>query len=246
MTEDTVARLEQQVAELTQQIAALSNGAHAPPPADPEAQRAATLAAFQALTGLHDLQTVTQRGRDPETARFTLHFAGDTTIRIGTIKVLWSQAELAKVLAVAIGRVPFAVKPNDWKAAIGALFADVVDVEETPDEAFEDTVREWLGRYADRATNGNSDHAEAAAARAPFIKSDDHGRPELYIAATELAKYIRREYSETVRLPELRQALADLGYRTAHVSFDRGRGATRRRSSASYYVGPPISTEAAE
>lgn len=239
MTDAEIARLQQQVEALTSQLATITGepiSTNGHPPDDPDAARAATLAAFNSLTGLHDLERITQRGRDPETARYTLHLAGDRQVRIGTIKVLWSQAELAKVLAVAIARVPQAVAAKDWRGVIGAVVSDVVEVEETPDEAFEDTVADWLGRYADRATN---DHQEAAAHRQPFIRDG-----ELYISATDFAQAIRRQWDPGVKLPELRQALADLGYRTTHVSFERGRGKHKTRSSASYYHGPhPAETE---
>ena len=54
----------------------------------------------------------------------------------------------------------------------------------------------------------------------------------LHVAASGLARYIRREFSEQVRLTDLRQALADLGAERCNVSWTRRGGG---RSSTSYY-----------
>lgn len=203
---------------------------------DPQTE---TLAAFAIACGLPDIARITQRGREPDTARYTIEFTDGRSVRVGTIKTLWSRVELSKALAVTIQRVIAPMKPAEWNEVVGALIMHGIDVEETPDESFQDTVREWLSRYADRATNGNGNsHQEAASIRAPFIRDG-----ELHVSATEFAKYVRREYSESsIKLPELRQALSDLGYAATHISFDRGRGATKTRSSASYYRGPLLTT----
>lgn len=242
MTDNTVARLEQQVAALLEEnkkLAAATNGAAAAPdPPTPGQLRAGALQAFNQETGLHDLTGIGQRGRDPDTARFTLHFAGGVDVRIGTITTLWSQAELAKVLAVAIGRVPLAVKPADWRAIIGLLVAHVVDVDEAPDEAFEASVRDWLARYAERAVNGNTDHTEAAALRAPFTKLTEAGENELYVSATEFATAIRRQWDPHIKNNEIRTALSDIGYQVTHISYYHGHNGNKTRSSASYFHGP--------
>lgn len=187
-------------------------------------RRAATLEAFATLLGLPPLARLAQRGRDPESARYTLELADGRSVRIGTIRVLWSQTELARVLAVTLGCVPPVLDRESWRNAIGALIAHAVDVDEAPGERFEDAVREWLLVYAEHATG---DREGAAPRGLPFC--DDAG--VLHVAANALARYIRREFSEQVKLTELRQALADLGFERCNVSYAKRGG----RSSTSYY-----------
>lgn len=227
---DAVARLEQQVKALSTQLATLTNGAHANGTPDPDELRAATLHDFTKHTGL-PLERITQRGRDPESARYTIHLTNGTKVRVGTIKILWSQAELAKVLAVAIGLVPLAVAPKEWRALVGTLVSNVVEVEETPDEAFEETVRDWLSTYASRATPDQD--GEAAALRQPFLRDN-----WLHLTAGDLAKYIKRDQGEQVTLTEIRQALADLGFEPVRIHYIRGRGDQATRTTASYYRAP--------
>jgi hypothetical protein len=128
------------------------------------------------------------------------------------------------------GVVPLPCKPNDWRTSIGGLVRHAVDVHETPDETFEETVRDWVKTYAQRAT---TDQAGAVPRREPFTRDN-----ELYLTASSFAKYVRREYSELLRLPDLRQALADLGFHTTPISYDRPSGNGRDRSSVSYYHAP--------
>jgi hypothetical protein len=186
------------------------------------------LARFCHVAGIPQLTAITQRGRDPETARFTFHFADGQQVRIGTIKTLWSQAELAKVLAVTVGCVPEPVKAADWRTVLAVLIRDAVNIEEVTGEDFQDSVREWLERYL--AGHGlEADHQGAAAHGLPHIHEG-----ELYVTASHLAKYIRREYSENVTLVQLRTALTDLGLQRQTVMFNKA----GKRSSTSYYVGP--------
>lgn len=188
--------------------------------------------AFSALLELPTIERLVQRGRDPVEARYTLHLADGRTVRIGTIKVLWSQAELSKVLAVALGIVPFQVDAKDWRAAIRALINHCTDVEETPGETFEATVLEWVRAYTTRAS---SDREGAPPAGDPFT---DGGK--LYITASALAKFVRREYGEQVKLYDLRVALRDNGFEQETVHYTKntaGRGAAKR-SSTSYYMAP--------
>lgn len=188
------------------------------------------LGAFADLLHLPPLAGLAQRGRDPETARYTLALQDGRTVRIGTIKILWSQAELARVLAVTLGIVPPSIKADDWRNAIAALIRHVVDVEETPGETFEDAVREWAIAYGHQAT---TDRDGAARRGDPF-----HDDGDIHLTAGGLARYIRREYSEQVRLADLRQALVDVGFERITIRYDRnpkGTGDERKRSSTSYY-----------
>jgi hypothetical protein len=138
-----------------------------------------------------------------------------------------SRAKINRVLAVTTGRLVKPCKPAEWEDAIANLIEYGTDVEETPGEAFEDTVREWATSYLAGATN---DKEGAAAAGSPF-RENGH----VYIGANGLAKYVRREYSETVKLHDLRQALTDIGFERETIYYSRGRGDQKVRSSTSYY-----------
>jgi len=186
--------------------------------------RTKVLRAFAVLLGLPELKGLTQRGRDPETARFTLTLADGRSVRIGTIKVLRSQTELAGVLAVAVDCCPPAIERKDWHDAIAALLTHAKDVDETPGETFEAAVAEWTLRYADRATTDK----DGAAPRGEPIRDGQ----TLYVTANGLARYIRREYSEQIKLHALRQAIVDLGGERCNVSYTKPGGS---RSSTSYY-----------
>jgi hypothetical protein len=185
------------------------------------------LEAFGQLTGVTGISRLVQRGRDPQTARFTLELDDGREVRIGTIDNLWSQTQLAKVVAVTMSSVLMPCEAKDWRIAIGALIVHATDVEETPGETLEDAVADWLERYAGNAT---TDSDGAAATGAPFIE-DGH----LHVNASDLAKYIRREYTEQIKLHDIRQALADLGYERRAVNYVRGTGNNAKRSSTSYY-----------
>lgn len=221
--QDLAARVAQLEAELEAARNGTTNNSHPDP-------RAATLAAFTKLTGLPPIDRIIQRGREADTARFTIIFTDQGEVRVGTIKILWSRAELSKVLLVARGVVPEPCKPSEWTDAIGALFRHVVEVQETPDDSFQETTRDWLSTYARRAS---TDVDGAADAREPFTKEGD-----LYVTANGLAKYVRREHLEQVKLVEIRQALTDLGFQTTKVNYSTGRGGYKTRSSAGYYHGP--------
>lgn len=195
--------------------------------------RSAVLRAFARLLGLPAIDKLTQRGRDPETARFTLHLADGRKVRIGTVRVLRSQTELASALAVAIDCYPEPVRREDWQHAVAVLLTHGKEVDETPGETFADAVREWASSYSARAT---TDRDGAAPRGEPFTDNET-----LHITASGLARYVRREYSEHIKLPELRAALADLGARRTNVSYDRSNG---RRSSTSYYALPTTAIEA--
>lgn len=189
--------------------------------------REEALARFSRLTGAPDIARITQRGRDPQTARFTFHLKDGRQIHIGTIKNLWSQVELAKVLTVACGVVLARLKPADWQDLLAVLISACVEVQEIEGEQFEDTVREWLTDYTDtRALD--ADKNGAAAQGLPYR---DNGH--IHISASHFAKYVRREHSEQIALPELRQALGDIGFDRQTIWYQRA----KKRAARSYYVG---------
>jgi hypothetical protein len=179
---------------------------------------------FSLAGGLPQLQRVVQHGEDPATVRYTFHFDQGREVRVPSAAVLFSQAQLNQLFAVVLRRTMITCKPGEWRERISVLVEHAVEVEERPGERFVDTVAEWVHTYADRAT---SDRDGAAALRAPFHEDD-----VLYLAATELAKYVRREYSEQVKLAELREALADLGFDRVTVNYSPKKGP---RSTVSYY-----------
>jgi hypothetical protein len=192
-------------------------------------QRAAEL--FSILLEIPQISHLVQRGRDPEQARYTLVFADGRAVRIGTIKILWSQAEMGKVLAVTLGCVPLSVDAKDWRNAIRAIIVHCTDVEETPDETFEATVADWVRAYANR-TATSRDREGAAPSGEPFLEEG-----KLFITANSLAKFIRRDYSEQIKLYELRSALRDIGFQQETVHWRRATAgrAKSKSSSTSYY-----------
>lgn len=202
--------------------------------ANTNGHRAKILERFADDTGLR-LNRITQRGRDPEDATFTLQFANGQTVRIGGINVLWSQAKLGQVLAVTAGLVPAVVATRDWRTTITNLVAYVIEVDEHPDETFQATVADWLQQYATTATH---DHETAPALREPFIKH--HGdAPHLHIHAQTFLDHIRRAHGEKPRLAEIRTALTDLRFEPIKITYNaRGNGKDRQRSSTSYYRAP--------
>lgn len=181
---------------------------------------------FSAQAELPAIETIVQRGREPESARYTMHFKDGTVVKLGTINTLWSQAEMTKVLAVTIGKAPPPITPADWRKAITALINHAVKVDEAPGETFADTVRDWLSDYArDAGTDANG----CCATRKPFIEEGD-----LHVHAIDFARSIRRQYGTAVKEQELRQALVDLGFERLTMNYTRG----AKRSTTSYYRAP--------
>lgn len=195
--------------------------------------RTIALTVFAASTGFDKLARILQRGRDIQTARFSIQLADGRVVRVGNADTLWSYTKFSQVMAVALSAPLEYVKPSDWREIVNGLIAAATDVEEPTGETYEDTVTDWLRRYAHGA---RSDKDGAAAQGSPFI---DDG--ELYISANDFAKYVRRDYSEQVKITELRQALGDLGYERTTVMYSRPGG---KRSSTSYYRGPLEQEEA--
>lgn len=188
--------------------------------------RSDVLGRLSRMLGMPDIAAIRQRGRDPQTAKFTIDLADGRSVRVGTINTLWSQAELGKVLSVAIGKVPARQKPGDWQDVLAGVFATVLEVEEVEGEAFEDAVAEWLGEYLESHAV-SSDRSGACARSRPFRED---GR--VYVHAQDLRKYVIREFNEQVPLADLRQALVDLGYERETVWYQRA----NKRASKSYYV----------
>jgi hypothetical protein len=196
-------------------------------------KRQQALEAFNDIIGVeanNRIASIVQRGRDPQSARFTFTLTDGRVIRIGTIDILWSQPQLGKVVAVTMSASLIPVEPKDWRIAIAMLVRHVIEVEETPGETLEDTVADWLQRYAGHAS---TDRDGAATTGAPFIHDG-----YLHINASDFAKYIRREYTEQIKLGDLRQALADLHYERCAINYVRGTGNNAKRSSTSYYRAP--------
>lgn len=172
------------------------------------------------------IERIVQRGREPETARYTIEMADGRTVRVGTIRVLSSQAEMGKVLAVTIGCMPPPIEAKDWRLLVTAIVNHALEVDEAPGETFADTVRDWLADYAkDAGTDANG----CCATRRPFV---DDGWLHIHVA--DLARSIRRQYSASVKEGELRVALADLGFERVTMNYTRG----QKRSTTSYYRAP--------
>jgi hypothetical protein len=194
-------------------------------------KRAIATGEFARMLDLDPITRLTQRGRDPQTAVYALEFSDGQVVRIGTIKVLWSQTEVHKVLAVALGKVPYSVEQRVWRKGIRAMVNFGCDIIETPGESFEDTVRDWVATYAQGAS---TDRNGAAGAGMPFIEEG-----KLHVQAQNFAKYVRRELLEQVKLSELYQALRDIGFERCNVNYVReGRKMSLHRTTASYYRAP--------
>lgn len=199
---------------------------HLQPVPDPDKRRLA-LDLFAQLAELPRVERFVQRGREPESARYTMEMADGRSVRVGTIKVLWSQAEMGKVLAVTIGCVPPPIEAKDWRKVISAIINHAVDVDEAPGETFADTVRDWLGDYTQHANS--TDINACAAAGKPYVDDD-----WLHINATRFAVFIRQRYNTAVKDRELREALTDLGFERRTVHYTR----SGKRSTTSFYVAP--------
>lgn len=188
-----------------------------------EDRRKRVLAIFAKTIDTPPIAAVHQRGRDAETARFTIELQDGRKIRIGTVKTLRSQTELGSVLAVAIGSGGPMAEQKDWRKIWSLLFRDGITVQETDGENFTATVREWLAGYSSGATH---DREGAAAGGLPFI-DDDH----LHVQVDNLTTYLRGKYGEVPRRAELWSALAELGFERVAIHYTKG----DRRSSKSYY-----------
>lgn len=191
------------------------------------AQQRKALERFQNIAGLPAIDRLVQRGRDPESAHYTLHMVDGREVRIGTIKILWSQSEMSKVLAVTLGKtLPPDMSNSDWSTVRTGLIRAAIEIDETPGEGFADIVRDWLGAYCESA---GTDRNGAMASKRPFVENDD-----IHVHAISFARDIRRQYSATVKERELITALADLGFVRRTMHYTRG----GKDSTASYYWAP--------
>lgn len=194
--------------------------------------RQQVLEAFGDLTKLPDIKRLLQRGRDPDTARFTLELQDGRNITIGNAETLFSRTRFTRLTAVTLGQVLPPIKPSDWHDAIGALIAHATDVHETPDEELAARLTDWLEQYLRGAAT--SDRDNAAAAREPFL---DNGH--VYVHAEHLATWITSRYRERIKASDLRAALSDNDYQPQRVDYTISRrGNQRTRSTARYYRTP--------
>lgn len=189
-------------------------------------RRIAALTAFCNATGLPPLRRIVQRGRDAESSVYTFEFEDGRKVRIGTIKVLWSLAELGKVLSVSIGHPLPPFESASWYGIRTKLLERGITVDETPGETFCDIVRDWLGKYCENAT---SERNAAMMSKRPYVEDD-----EIRVHAVSFARDIRRQFSASVKEKDLLGALGDLGFERRTIMYDRG----SKRSSASYYCAP--------
>jgi hypothetical protein len=197
------------------------------PVPDDHVKRRKALDHFSAICGLPKIDRIVQRGREATDAQYTIHLDDSREIRVGTIKVLWSKTEMSKVLAVAIKRpIPPDLDDADWATIRTRLIDQAIQVDETPGEAFCDTVRDWLGSYCEGA---GTDRDGAMRARRPFVADDN-----IHVHAVSLARDIRRQYSASIKEKELLVALSDLGFVRRAIMYNAG----TKRTSASYYVAP--------
>ncbi len=180
------------------------------------------LAAFAEATGLN-ATGLRQRGRDRSTATFELLVDGTTTVPVGTIKQFWSYAEFTQSVIVTLGRGLKVIKAADWHNHVQAMVVHVAAVEEVEDEPFHVALAEYLHAYARRAS---TDREGATANCEPYRDGDD-----LYVHATTLTSWLRRDRGEQVVRGEVLRGLRQLGAQRTKV--DAGTGA--RRTSISYY-----------
>lgn len=199
--------------------------------------REEALEMFRDETGLEALQALVQQGENP--AVYSLDLGEGRLVRIGGIDVLSSHTALFRRL-LELRIVLLDVKPKRWKELVGLLVAYALQYHEALDDSYEQTVLEWLRTYSQRAS---SDRDGAAPAGEPFIEDGD-----LYVAAVDVAKFVRREYSETVKLTELRQGLRDLGFeqRTVRYRVPARNGSETKSSSTSYYHAPLATLDAGD
>jgi hypothetical protein len=207
---------------------------------DPDAEddgRTDVLQRFAAICGLPPIIAVRQLGRDPRTARFTLVLSDGRDIHIGTIDTLTSRTKMDNVLMVAASTcINPEVKAGAWRNAVAALVTRCAEVAEVDDEPLSARVADWIDQHTTSARDVGDDRAEQDACvrtRSPFERDG-----MLHVSAEGLAKWVRREYSESVPISDLRQALRDLGYDYARITYSkrptRGSG-LREQTSTSYY-----------
>lgn len=196
---------------------------------DPDRPRA-ILDELSGLLGIGTIEQVTQRGRDPQTAPYTLHMSAGQTVRIGTIKTLRSQPALGDVLAVTLGHMPPPIEAKLWAKMIGAVINHAVDVEETPGESHADRIRELLGIYTE---NAGTDRDGAMTNLAPFKTVNENGA-DVHVHAGDFAKWLDRQHGMKDKPSDLYLALADVGMVRRTIHYYRA----NKRGTRSYWVAP--------
>lgn len=193
-------------------------------------KRTQILEAFAGFCHLDDLQRVRQFGRDVRTARYSLELDDQRLLHVGTIDTFISRTKLENLLVVACGAYIDPMKPAEFRNMVLAVIRHATDVEEPAGEKLSDRLADWLDQYTRGATG---DSQGAAPTRSPFREGD-----EIYVHADNLARWLRREHLEQVTVADLRAGLKDLGFSYARVTYNAaGSGATRKRTSTSYYHG---------
>jgi hypothetical protein len=198
-------------------------------PPEPDDTRTQALNDFVTATGSADFTRLIQRGRERD-ATYHMELTDGRTIKLGTIDTIWSQAELARTLAVTTGRVIRTIKPPKWRDLIAVLIMAATDIDDDPADNQLETTREWLRLYLARATPITRD--QAATNRLPFTETD-----ALHIHPEHFARFIRTEIGENIRLKDIRSQLHDAGYRARKITFNRD-GNRDQRTSAIYFAGP--------
>jgi len=178
---------------------------------------------FAELAELPAIKTLVQRGKEPDSATFTFFFEDGRKVRVGTIKTLWSQTELSRVLSVTIGRPLPPFEAKTWYGARTRLLCHGVTIDDAPGESFAETVRDWLEPYA---ANAGTDSNGALATGRQFVEGG-----ELWIKPAQFAQYIRRYYGTSVKDGDLKLALGDLGFESKKRHYTR----TGNRSTTTFY-----------
>lgn len=187
--------------------------------------RQQSLIAFQGITGV-TITGLKQTGRELDTATFTLVLPGDREVPIGPAERLWSRAQTSRALAVAVGQTLGQCKNVEYEAAINAIVSHACDVSADEQDSLAGRVRDYLDQYLRNATP----HKERCAPRRePFIDHD-----YVYVSVQHFARWIRREYMDTLPDHLIRHALRNLDYTQLAVNFTPDTP-DAKRTSASYY-----------
>lgn len=191
------------------------------------------LAIFAQELEIGPIERVTQRGRDPLTAPYTIHMAdaAQTEVRVGTIKVLRSQPALGDVLAVKLGRMPPTIAKDLWHDLVSSVINDAVEVQEVDGESYADQVREWLLRASEKAT---TDRNGACSSELPFVQPDAQGARCFYVHVDGFVRDLDRSHSIKTTATEIRNALLDLGFERRTINYTRGNASSTR----SYWSAP--------
>lgn len=196
-------------------------------------KRQAILDQFAEALEIGPIESITQRGRDPLTAPYTMRMADDeqTDVRIGTIKVLRSQPALGDVLSVKLGRMPPILEAPFWHKLVSSVINHAIEVDEVEGESYSEMVREWLLRYSERAL---TDRNIACAHEHPFILTDEQGLRDLYVHVDGFVRNLDGEHSIKATAVEIRNALLDLGFERRTINYSRGNASSTR----SYWTAP--------